>query len=606
MTTSKTTIRCLVIQLARLGDSLQSLMALRAAQQLYPNLEIHFLTRERFSEAAKRVPWIQSVITLPTQTILGPLIQGDQDENQTLAALGAWVSPLTQEPWDIVVNWSYSEASSFLASLIPTKFKLGYTRRRDARFSLLGSDGWSHYIQGVIQSGIEQNIHLIDIFTTQLLTALQLHFGEPQAVGNAPVTSKGFFSLRLKESDMQEYLSDFGRKWITVQLGAGKDNKRWHPIKWARLTKAILEANPDCGIFLVGGKDDTERYQLFLKEMGTFLEGRTSFVPLIGETDFDLWASIISRSQWLIASDTAAIHLAGVLGTRVLNLSLGEARFLETGPYGNSHYVITEEGAASEGPSVEAVFATWTYANSDKSVANLPSLDRHFEDRGWKSHLNSIRIYKSRIRTANEGGGVVYESAIKKPLQITHWTSMVLGHIARSWYCGWVPPMGQEVTRDAIDSNLIQKLRELQNSSSVLAKICEQARRTALQLNKRSANLKSDKVMAIQDKEELNALGNTLHELEVLLERLAKSHPPLLAFAQMSKVLMHHLNGTYLAELGEEAAQCYKQLNEGALLLKDWVRFTLDLAKPVSVPTAVSSNIPAALQSSVNSSGELL
>ena len=48
-------LRCLVIQLTRLGDSLQSLMALRAAKQLYPNLEIHFLARERFA-GFRRMP----------------------------------------------------------------------------------------------------------------------------------------------------------------------------------------------------------------------------------------------------------------------------------------------------------------------------------------------------------------------------------------------------------------------------------------------------------------------------------------------------------------------------------------------------------------------
>jgi ADP-heptose:LPS heptosyltransferase len=63
-------IRCLVIQFARLGDTIQSLMALRAAKQLYPNLEIHFIARERFAEAAKRVSWIQKVIPFPTEAIL--------------------------------------------------------------------------------------------------------------------------------------------------------------------------------------------------------------------------------------------------------------------------------------------------------------------------------------------------------------------------------------------------------------------------------------------------------------------------------------------------------------------------------------------------------
>src|SRR5690242_10522718 len=77
-------IRCLVIQLTRLGDTLQSLMALRAAKQLYPQLEIHFVARERFAAAAKRTPWIESVITLPTDELLGPVLKGDKEEKQAL------------------------------------------------------------------------------------------------------------------------------------------------------------------------------------------------------------------------------------------------------------------------------------------------------------------------------------------------------------------------------------------------------------------------------------------------------------------------------------------------------------------------------------------
>ena len=76
---SQKPIRCLVIQLTRLGDTLQSLMALRAAKQLYPNLEIHFVAREKFAAAAKRTPWIESVITLPTDALLSPVLRGEKE-----------------------------------------------------------------------------------------------------------------------------------------------------------------------------------------------------------------------------------------------------------------------------------------------------------------------------------------------------------------------------------------------------------------------------------------------------------------------------------------------------------------------------------------------
>src|ERR1700733_11380892 len=99
-------LRCLVIQLTRLGDTLQSLMALRAAKQLYPNLEIHFVARERFAAAAKRVPWIHKVVTLPSEQILAPVLTGEKTELQALSDVARWVGPLVREPWDMVVNWS--------------------------------------------------------------------------------------------------------------------------------------------------------------------------------------------------------------------------------------------------------------------------------------------------------------------------------------------------------------------------------------------------------------------------------------------------------------------------------------------------------------------
>src|SRR5688572_12327873 len=95
-------IRMLIIQLARVGDTLQSLMALRAAKQLYPQLEIHFLARERFASAIKRVPWLDNVITLPTDSLLGPVLVNPKNEGFALRDLARWSKPLINEPWDFV------------------------------------------------------------------------------------------------------------------------------------------------------------------------------------------------------------------------------------------------------------------------------------------------------------------------------------------------------------------------------------------------------------------------------------------------------------------------------------------------------------------------
>ncbi len=601
MNKSDKPIRCLVVQMTRLGDTLQSLMALRAAQQLYPKLELHFVAREKFAAAAKRVPWIKEVITFPTDEILGPVITGKKKNAEALRDLARWVSPLVQQPWDIVVNWSYSEASSYLTGLLPARIKLGYTRRKDRSFA--SADGWSHYVQGIIQGGIEQNIHLTDILTTQLLTALQIHIGDPETEGNTPVTSKSFFSLSTEASGWS--WRDLSKKWVAFQLGAGSEAKSWSPEKWAQFGAKILRTNPDHGIVLLGGKADLERSRRFMAELRQLETPSDSLVKnvvsLVGETSFDLWANIVGRCQWVVAGDAAVVHLASVLGTRVLNLSLGPVRWAETGPYGNGHYVIRSSRpcpACSDTPGIkdksaehtcsadlraDAVFGAWSFAASHWNHRKSTTIEGHFTQLGLKDALPSIQVYKSRIRHTNDGGGVTYEPLINRKLEIPEWTSTVVGHIARAWYCGWVPPIGQGLVRDRISPALVQRLRQVEESCEVMLKIFDEASKTASTLKMRSSNLKSDRIMRLGDRDELIALGKRLQELDQLIERLANAEPTLVTFSQMSKVLMNNLSGTRLVELGKESASVYKQLHEGVGILRDWTKHTLKLARPVAL-----------------------
>lgn len=584
-------IRCLVIQLARVGDTLQSLMALRAAKQLYPQLEITFVAREKFADAAKRVSWIQNVVVFPTEKLLGPVIAGKKDEKEAVSDLARWTLPLVDRPWDLIVNWTFSEASSYLAGLLPGKIKLGFTRKKDLSFS--SADGWTHFIQAVVQGGLSQNIHLTDILTTQLLTALQIHFGEPTQEGNAAVTSKSFFSLKLAEKDLGILAHESSRKWIAVQLGASQESKTWDSEKWARFIELILKKNPDYSITLLGGKDDIERERALIRHLGP----HPQLNSLVGQTDFDLWASVIGRAQWLVSCDTAAIHLASVLGTRVLNISVGPVRWVETGPYGNGHYVIAsslpceacdkrssvEQHTCRSNVTPEAAYGTWSYAATEWAHRRNIAIESHFARLGFSDYLTTVDIRRARIRDTESGGGLVYEQLLQRMLPIGEWLSMAFGHMARSWYCGWVPPVGQEIRRERIGPPLIKALRELEDSAKVLEKICSEAQVTSVSLKKRGESLRSDRVMRIQDRQEIQDLAKKLVDLEELMERVGKAQLPLQAFSQMSKVLMHNLSGDHLADLGQESAECYRQLGEGISVLRSWLKHTLELARPMAI-----------------------
>jgi hypothetical protein len=360
----------------------------------------------------------------------------------------------------------------------------------------------------------------------------------------------------------------------------------------------ILKKHPECSIVLLGGKEDSERAKQFMAELD--LRGREQrlVLSLVGETDFDLWASVVGRCSWIFAGDTAVTHLASVLGTRVFNLSIGPVRWSETGPYGNGHYVIASNpscaGCSERSRDAgkhscrtdlvpEAVYGAWSYASSEWAHRRQITIDSHFAQMGQEQLLAGVRIFRTRIRGSNDGGGVVYEPMIARPLGLEPWLAMVNGHIARAWYCGWTPPIGQEISREILSPALLTQLRELTESSTVLAKICEQAGRTAKDLRERSGRLRSDKVMGIREREELRDLGKKLMDLDALVDRMGKAHAPLVGFSNMSKVLMHNLKGTQLSDLGQESAACYRQLQEGLQILGEWLKYTMSLARPMAV-----------------------
>lgn len=570
-------IRLLVLQFARLGDTIQSLMALRAAHQLYPNLKITLITHENFADAAKKTPWVNDVFVFPTEKILAPILSGEKTSRASLSEIATWVAPLVEEPWDFIVNWSFTEASSFLTGLIPGKVKLGYSRRKDGTFACL--DGWSHYIQSVVQTETEQGIHLTDILTTQLLTSLQIHVGEPKDPGDATVTSKSFFKFK-REAFVCEGWNHPGKKWIAIQLGASHASKQWDPANWAKLASQILRRHDDMNIILLGGPRERALEKAFFDalyaDIGDRFEIEDRIASKVSTTPFDLWAQILSGSQWLFSADTAAIHMASVLGTRILNVSVGPVRFQETGPYGNGHYVL-------RGAEPDTAYAAWTYALTEWQHRRELPIENHFERLGLKDRTASIEVYRSKIRPSDQGGGVHFEPMMNRTLDLSAWYSQVLSHMAREWYCGWVPPIGQEIFRGEITTDLVKSLRKLKEGVDVVDQIFGEAARTATRLHQKTKKLKSEHLMKMQDRAEIQELGAKLQELEALIVRVGATQEPLAVFSRLTKVLMHNIQGKKISELAEETAGVHQFLRVGSQAMRQWIEHTLSLAKPIAL-----------------------
>jgi ADP-heptose:LPS heptosyltransferase len=570
-------IRCLVIQFARLGDTLQSLMALRAAQQLYPDLEIHMVCHDSFADAARKTSWIKSVTTFPLDSMVSPLVSKKRTIEDQLPALATWIEPLIDQPYDLLVNWSYSEASSYLAALIPARVKLGYSRKRDGTLAIL--DGWSHYIYSVIQSDCAQEIHLTDILTTQLLTALQVHFNDPIDPGKQAVTSKSFFRIERREWATKTW-NHPGKRWMSIQLGNDRSGRKWTAADYGKFAAMVLRRHDEQQIILLGTENEKNAEKEFIRslkaEYPAFKDDRSRLISMVGKTDYDLWTQIISDSQWLISNKSAASHLASVVGTRVISLCEESIKFLETGPYGNGHYVV-------KNPNAEALYAIWTYAHTEWQHKRELTLRAHFERIGFTEFFRDVETFRARIRHGDEGGGVVFEPLHSYQESSQRWEGRVWSYLARNWFCGWTPDVGSEVQREHLHPSLMQSVRLLEDPIRVLGQLFSQGEVTARRLFDTTKSLRSENLMSTEQKSRVAELGLELREIETLIQRTTNLHTALTSFHRLHNALLHNLHGNKIHELAHSTKEAYEFLRIGLKDVEAWVAHTLTLSKPIAL-----------------------
>lgn len=261
----------LIIQLRRLGDLILTFPLLLALQKHYADSPAHIVAHPAFFK-----PLMQFA---PKAVFFPPTALAD----------------LVWEDYEAVFNFGAGkEAAKFTGAV-----------RADKKFGEILKDGQTH-IEGFWQlyrAALTQNNHH-NLFHWADLNRLDL---------TGPESWPGH---RLRP------IPDTGR--IGLFIGASEIAKRPKPPFWAALARRLLAVG--LKPVLLGGSAETEAGALIAAKAGlekANFSGKTSLAQL---------THIISTLDLLITPDTGPMHLADWLGTRVLNLSMGNVNVNETGP----------------------------------------------------------------------------------------------------------------------------------------------------------------------------------------------------------------------------------------------------------------------------------
>jgi heptosyltransferase I len=322
--------RVLLIQLARLGDLVQTIPAITALKEAHEDWTVDLLCPAHLEGIGRILPGISTVVQwdgAAWSRRASSAEKGFQPEH--VAEADADLREIAKEPYDcaFVLN---QHSRAILAGALLAQESIGAMTGRPLDPTL---SPWGAYVRAVAKDRSENRIHLADAFCGMC--------GVPPPKQMMPIQGR---SVPLPH-DLDPIGQSSG-PWIGLLVGAGALERLVPVTAWTRLIAECLDHLSGSRIVLLGSGEEQERASCLLASLPSSLVGRVW--DTTGRLSLTELAQALTRCQVVIGADTGPLHLAAAVGTKVIGWYFAKARVHETGPYGQSHWVWQAEGVKRE------------------------------------------------------------------------------------------------------------------------------------------------------------------------------------------------------------------------------------------------------------------
>lgn len=318
-------MKILVIQLARLGDIYMSWPALRALRRKHPEAQIDLLVRPRFAGAAVGLEAVDRVLKFESSHFFEPLLSETDQTEEAIARVSEFLQQLSDEKYDLVVNWSFSPMSSRVTGRLQRNgaATLGYSRFPDGSLAL--RDDLSAYFYAQVGTERPSRIHLTDLFSSMIEMDLV------SADWRCPILPQRFTAAEQLPSSY----------WV-LHPGASETQKRIEPWQWARVIQeySAFHGAESMPVVLIGSQEEFD--------LGVAIAAQVNRVPVInlcGQTSLIESFAVLAGARLLVGADSAPLHMASLTRTPTFNISAGQVNFWETGPKSPRSWVYRWEGS---------------------------------------------------------------------------------------------------------------------------------------------------------------------------------------------------------------------------------------------------------------------
>ena len=539
----------LIINLTRMGDLLQTTPLMAGLKAKHPDSNITLLVRSDFSEVCKGIPYIDDLIKFDIKGYCKTLKEGSNSLIGNYKVLDSLVNNINQKEYDLAVNITHSRISAILVSLLKAKEVSGFTISPEGHRVI--RHPWVRYFFNVIPNRDYNPFHIVDMY---------LKVGDVKPVTRGLVYNvSDEDKLKARKVLEQEGVHQ-NELLVGFHLGASNDDKTWPVTSYAELAD-MIHITFGARILVFGTPGEAPLAKEFEKI------AKTKAVNLIGKTDIGVLAAVLKKCTLFISNDTGPLHVATSAGTKVIDISMANVHFMETGPYGEGHYVIQADLACSPcGFDVKCNNRVCKSLVTPENVFEVTEMAMNGKNGGNNfdlSKMKQVQVYRSYFK---DDGYLDFIPLIKRSFDVTALYRLIYRHVmnmdvkkinSKSELIG--EGIFNEISGFYSGENLSQCLEVLQKDVVVLDDFVCLIRAAVSRINLLVDEVRKDD----PDIHKIKELWQKIEPMENEIEMTGHTHP---CFRPLTLLFMYSketLEGNDLQVLAEKSLDKY-----GDLLIK--------------------------------------
>ncbi len=312
--------RVLIIRPSALGDVCRSVPVLASLRAHWPHATIDWLVQDTFAAAVREHPALgdpRRPDERASHAIEFPRARFGRWSPATTLELLRWLESLRRTRYDVVIDAQGLLRSGIFALWTRAPIRAGYRRAPELAWL-----GYNHRAE----VGHERHEHAVN----RMLALVE-------SLGVAPICDMRLYTSAAANRFAADRVADRAPRFVVVAPTSRWEGKRWPAERHANVVRALL-ADRSLGldgVAVVGSQH--ERAQV-----GPLLELAASdsrVVDLVGATSVETLMGVIERSSLVIASDSAALHMAVGFDRPIVAL-FGPTRVDLVGPFRRSNDVL--------------------------------------------------------------------------------------------------------------------------------------------------------------------------------------------------------------------------------------------------------------------------